>query len=201
MDADDDQLLADCLAGTRKGWQRLVERYSRYVYFLINATAKRHGASITEDEAEDLHNDFFVALLEDDYRRLRAFGGKNGCSLRSWLRVICIRRTIDSLRRRRKTVSLTTDDDGPTLQLEAPNADPLQALLTHGREQRRARLGELAQSLPADDRILLDMIYVQKLGATEISAALRIKKGAVYTRKTRLVQRLREAAKHAGLTE
>ena len=45
------------------------------------------------------------------------------------------------------------------------------------------------------------MIYVQKLGATEISAALRINKGAVYTRKTRLVQRLREAAKRAGLTE
>ena len=148
MEPDEHQLLAECLAGTRAGWQRLVERYSRYVYFLINATAKRHGASINDDEAEDLHNDFFVALLEDDYRRLRAYAGKNGCSLRSWLRVICIRRTIDALRRRRKNISLTTDGDGPSLQLEAPNADPLEALLSQAREQRRNKLGELAQNLP-----------------------------------------------------
>ena len=51
------------------------------------------------------------------------------------------------------------------------------------------------------DALLLKMIYVDKLAATDIARALRINKGAVYTRKTRLINRLRELAASKGLVE
>ncbi len=197
----DNQILAECLLGKREGWNALVQRFSRYVYFLIQATAKRHGARIDEQEAADLHNDFFLALLEDDYRRLRAYKGNNGCSIRSWLRVICIRRTIDSLRKRRKTVSLNRRDDESPIELIDPSGDPLEQLLAQGRTQRRSQLSRLTEQLAPADRLLLELLYVQKLGATEIASTLRIQKGAVYTRKTRLIKRLRELAKESDLAD
>jgi DNA-directed RNA polymerase specialized sigma subunit len=67
--------------------------------------------------------------------------------------------------------------------------------------QRRARLTELTEDLSESDRLLLEMLYVEKLSAAAIAAALKIKKGAVYTRKTRLIQRLRQAALDRGLVE
>tara|TARA_B100001093_G_scaffold497607_1_gene544739 strand:+ start:69 stop:680 length:612 start_codon:yes stop_codon:yes gene_type:complete len=197
----DREILEDCLRGDRQGWNALVERFSRYVYFLIQATAKRHGTTIDEPEAADLHNDFFVALLEDDYRRLRAFKGSNGCSIRSWLRVICIRRTIDSLRKRRRTLSLTKRDDDGTIELVDPTGDPLDQLMAQGQERRRSKLSELTDRLAAADRLLLELLYVHKLGATEIASTLRIQKGAVYTRKTRLIKRLHALAKESGLAD
>jgi len=196
---DEHVLLNECLQGNRSSWAQLVNQYSRYVYFLIHATAKKHGANLQDDEAADLHNDFFVAIMEDDFRRLRAFKGHNGCSLRSWLRVIVIRRTIDSLRKRKKVFSLTSSEDSPQIELVDDDNDPLHHLLEKEQSTRRAQLERLTHQLSSTDRLLLEMIYVKKLKAEEIAAALRIKKGAVYTRKTRLIQRLKNHAQAEGL--
>ena len=199
---EDDALLAQCIDGNARAWEQFVLRYSRYVYFLINATAQKHGARIDENEAADLHNDFFVALLEGDRKRLRSYEGKNGCSIRSWLRIICIRRTIDSLRRRRKHVSIDDRDEARSpLELVDGTPDALGQLLQRDAEKRRSQLDGLTRDLSPTDRLLLELIYVRKLSADEISAALRIRKGAVYTRKTRLIRRLQDLAKSAGLLD
>jgi len=199
---DDHQLIERCIGGDRRAWTLLVEKYTRYIYFLIQATAKKHSAHIDEVEAADLHNDFFLALLEDDARRLRAFRGSNGCSIRSWLRIICVRRTIDALRKRKKFVSLSgSDDERPAFEIADDGPDPLSALLQHDALKRRDQLNNLTESLSAGDRLLLQLIYVDKLSADHIAATLRIRKGAVYTRKTRLIRRLQGLAREAGLVD
>ena len=118
-----------------------------------------------------------------------------------WFRVIAIRRTIDSLRKRRKQVSLDDDANERHSELIDGEADPLDQLIDKEQSARRAQLSELTEQLSSTDRLLLEMIYIRKLGADEIAATLRIKKGAVYTRKTRLIQRLRSHAETAGLVE
>ncbi len=196
----DRELLDACIDGDRRAWARFVERFTRYVYYLIQLTAKRYDARMDEAEAADRHNDVFLALLEDDSRRLRAFTGKNGCSVRSWIRVITIRRTVDALRRRRRHLSLDAQDGGgPELVDDAPDA--LDVLVQQADARRRQQLTSLAESLSERDRLLLHLLYTEKLSADAAAAALRIKRGALYTRKTRLVQRLREAACRAGLLD
>jgi len=203
METDDRALLRRCIDGDRRAWDLLVDRVSRYVYYLIQLTARRYAAELTADEMGDLHNDLFLALMEDDCRRLRAFQGKNGCSVRSWIRIITIRKTLDALRKRRPHLSLDVgrDDGERSIELVDHGPDPLAALLAKSRTQRRARLAELTDGLSESDRLLLEMLYVEKMSATAIAALLRIKKGAVYTRKTRLIQRLRQAAEALGLVE
>jgi len=201
-EAEHSALLKRCIEGDRRAWNTFVERFTRYVYYLIQLTAKRYTTDLTQDEVADLHNDLFLALMEDDCRRLRAFEGKNGCSIRSWIRIITIRKTLDALRKRRSHLSIDDDRDGsPSIQLTDGGPDPLEAMMLKSRAQRRAQLTELTEGLSESDRLLLELIYVQKLSATAIAAALRIKKGAVYTRKTRLIGRLRKAAEQRGLVE
>lgn len=194
-------LLQRCIQGERRAWVEFVERFSRYVYFLIQRTDAKYGAGLTEADVADAHNDVFIAFVEDDKRRLRAFEGRNGCSVRSWVRLIAIRKTLDLLRRRKVHLSLdATDDDHPRRELADPGADPLEALLQARHSERRAQLGMLIDQLSAPDRLLLDLLYAQKLSVDAASAVLRIKRGALYTRKTRVIQRLRRLAEEAGLT-
>ena len=198
---DETDLLHRCLAGDRRAWTTLVESLTRYVYYLIRLTARRHATEFTDEEMADLHNDLFLALFEDNCRRLRAWRGDNGCSLRSWIRVITIRRTIDALRRRRRHISLDAPPDdplaAPALQhaaLHDPAPDPLTALIDHQAPDPRAHLAQLTDDLNPTDRLLLEMIYLHHMSADAIAAALRINKGALYTRKTRLIKRLRALA-------
>ena len=201
----DYELLQGCIAGRRRAWNAFVERFTRYVYYLIRLTAQKHATEFGPEETADLHNDLFLALMEDDCRRLRAYRGENGCSVRSWVRIITIRRCLDALRKRRRLISLDTadgDDDGPrgpTLIDQGP--DPLETMLQQADTERRAQLESLTAGLSETDRLLLEMIYVRKMSADAIAAVLRIKKGALYTRKTRLIKRLRKLAVDAGLTD
>ncbi|MEE2785731.1 MAG: sigma-70 family RNA polymerase sigma factor [Myxococcota bacterium] len=200
--SDDKALLQACIDGDKRAWNELVQRYSRYIFFLINVTAKKHHADMSEDDRADLHNDFFLCLLEDDKRRLKSYTGQNGCSVRSWLRVIAIRRTIDNLRRRKKTISLDApSDQGAPKEFLSDEPNPFEAMTMREDAQRRSRLSELTDALGPTDALLLKMIYVDKLAASDIARALRINKGAVYTRKTRLINRLKELAVSAGLAD
>ncbi len=205
MEADEDRALLDaCIAGDRTAWTTFVRRFTRYVYFLIQLTARRYDVALDEAELADLHNELFMALLEDDRRRLRAYTGRNGCTVRSWVRIITVRRTLDALRRRRGHLSLdeTRDDDGPGMAAPAdPSPDPLERLLARDDEARGERLERLASSLSPSDRLLLELIYVKKLPAETIAATFRTTRGAVYTRKTRLIQRLRVLAEQGGLLD
>lgn len=200
-DPSDRELLDACINGDRRAWSQFVERFTRYVYYLVQLTSKRYAAGLTPEDVADLHNDVFVALMEDDCRRLRAFTGKNGCSVRSWIRVITIRRTVDALRRRRHHLSIDATDDHPAPQLTDDAPDALDELVGQADRQRLTQLTALAESLSERDRLLLHLLYTEKLSVDAAAAALRIKRGALYTRKTRLVQRLRDAARKAGLLD
>lgn len=199
---DDRELLERCIAGDRRAWCRFVERFSRYVYYLIQRTDQKYGAGLSEADVADAHNDVFIAFLEDDKRRLRAFEGRNGCSVRSWVRLITIRKTLDLLRKRKVHLSLDVDDEERRpIELTDEGPDPFEALLSARQSARRAQLTALIEQLSASDRLLLDLLYNQKLSVDAATAVLRIKRGALYTRKTRVIKRLRKLAHESGLVE
>ena len=199
----DEELLAECIEGVRPAWVAFVSRFTRYVYYLIQVTGRKHCVALSQDDVNDLHNELFLALLEDDRRRLRSFKGENGCSARSWVRIITIRRTIDSLRKRRGHLSLdvSQDDQGPKFQLIDGAETPLERLLSQERNEKKTKLRTLTDTLSQTDRLLLEMVYLRRMSADEIALALNLKKGAVYTRKSRLIQKLHETAKSRGLVD
>ncbi|MBU0551215.1 sigma-70 family RNA polymerase sigma factor, partial [Myxococcota bacterium] len=166
------ELLRGCIRGERRAWSAFVERFSRYIYYVIRRTYERAGISDVAEEIADLHNEIFIALLEDDRRRLRQYRGDNGCTVRSWVRLIAARKTLDALRRRRTHIPL---EDSATKAPTDPGEDPLQRLLTREGEAARAQLDGFIARLSATDQALLKRIYEDQASADEIAQALGIK--------------------------
>ena len=106
MYSTDEELIRGCVQNERRAWNTFVQEYTRYVYFMITTTAKRYACTLDTDAIADLHADVFTAFIEHDYRRLREFEGRNNCSLRSWVRMISIRKTIDFLRKKKRAPCL-----------------------------------------------------------------------------------------------
>ena len=192
---DGASLLLACASEQRYAWEEFVDRFGRYIYFLVRTTIGRQAASPDEALVADLYSEAFVAFLEDDRRRLRLYEGRNGCSARSWIRVIVIRQTLNTLRRRKRHVPLEV---APELVDER---DPLDALLERERAERHSRVDQLFAELKPKDRLLMEMVYVRRMPVEAVAAAMRTSRGAVYTRKSRIVSQLRERAQRLGWTD
>jgi RNA polymerase sigma-70 factor (ECF subfamily) len=112
MTPQEQSLIADCVRGDKAAWDSFVERYSKLVYHTIKTTASFRQAETPPGFADDLFQDVFLSLVQDDFAQLRRFRGDNGCTLASWLRMIAARRTVDHLRKqRRRTESITDSQD------------------------------------------------------------------------------------------
>jgi DNA-directed RNA polymerase specialized sigma24 family protein len=89
------ELLAGCIGGDADARTTLVEKYSGIVSYGVTVIFQQFGRPYRKEEIEDLSQDVFLALFDNDSRKLRQYQGRNGCSLASWLRVVANRFTID----------------------------------------------------------------------------------------------------------
>jgi len=92
-------LIAGCLNANKAAWDAFVLQYSSLVYHAIRKTLTLHHSESRDEVVEDLYQEVFVSLIQDDYKKLRQFRGDRGCTLASWLRVVASRLTIDFLRK------------------------------------------------------------------------------------------------------
>jgi RNA polymerase sigma factor (sigma-70 family) len=181
-------LLAGCVEGDKAAWDALVLQYSKLAYSTIRKTLTLHHALPQGDIVEDLHQDFFLSLCENDFKKLRQFKGERGCSLVSWLRMIASRLTVDFLRSKRPI----TVEVPETLASDQP--DPPSTLVD--REEER-QIVEALDGLSPRDRLFVDLHFYRGLPPEEVAAILNVSVAAVYTLKSRLLDKLREVLKKA----
>jgi RNA polymerase sigma factor (sigma-70 family) len=178
------KLLRACLHGHKTAWEVLVRRYSRLVYHTITNTLRQFGYSAHADVVEDLYQEFFLSLLRDDFKKLRQFRGKKGCTLASWLRVVASRLTIDYLRRQPRSAPDTLN----TFLINQP--DYSETLME--RENQRL-LFRAIETLSASDQIFIELYVQQALSPQEIALILRTSLGSIYVRKSRVLEKLRRS--------
>ena len=176
-------LIAGCLRSEKAAWDSFVLQYSNLVYHTIKKTLNLHHVETRTDLVEDLYQEFFVSLLRNDYKKLRQFRGAYSCSLASWLRLLTARLTIDFLR---KQAPSSGEVAGAMSRHGADAAEPLIS------EQQERLLNQAIQTLSPRDRILLDLCYRQALASEEITGLLKTSVNAVYTQKSRVLEKIRE---------
>ncbi|MBV69976.1 MAG: hypothetical protein CMH52_01380 [Myxococcales bacterium] len=199
-DMEEAELLQAVLSGVPAALAAFVQRYELYVRNVVGRTVRRYTSNVDATVIDDLCQEAFVALFENDRRRLRMFEGRNGCPLRAWIRVIAMRTTVSRMRRWKNHTQLPNDDsDRGSMKMVDNGPDALDLLASQDDQKRQAQLLRLASCLSEEDRELIELIYVHELSVPAITEKLSIRRGALYMRKNRALRRLRNRARAAGL--
>jgi RNA polymerase sigma factor (sigma-70 family) len=176
------QLLQGCIAGDKQSWDIFVKHFSRLIYHSIYKTLRVNDKPTAPDDVNDLFQDIFTAFCADRCKKLRVFDPEKGLTLSSWIRMIAVRTTIDHIRKSKDTASL---EDIPIAPSQPGNQESVM-----DRESQESLQG-LLEELPVKDKLLIELSYMRELPPEEVARMLHISVGAFYTRKNRIIEKLK----------
>ena len=179
------ELLNGCISGDKESWTLFVKQYNKLIYHTIYKTLRVNGQPTNPDDINDLFQEVFTSFCENNCKKLRAFDPQKGVKLSSWLRMITVRMTIDHLRKMKPVTSLDA------LPVEPSQTGGQEGLLD---EESMGLLREVIEQLSTKDKLLIELFYMKELPPEEIAQILKISVGALYTRKNRVLEKMRKIA-------
>jgi RNA polymerase sigma-70 factor (ECF subfamily) len=197
MTEDEKDLLIGCFSGDRRVQGDFVTRFSDLVYHTVLNTFKTKAARWHPQDVEDLHQTVFMRLLEKGCRRLRQYRGKNGCSLRSWVRMIAVRTVIDHLRSRKDALAHAGTLD-PAVFLDHLQADHLDPVHLLDRARQMDSINRGLQLLAPRDRLFIKLHCLKEMSIGEVAGILGVTENNAYSIKHRALQRLKSAIQAAA---
>jgi len=165
--ASDSQIVAACRAGDREAWQRLVERFDRYVLGII-----RHGYRVPPQDAEDVFQEVFIKA----YARLGDL--RNDDAIGPWLAGITRRTCLTRLRAR---------VDEPVDSLDEETAD--EAALEQ--VERAMDVDAALRRLPEACQEILERFFRDDQPYAQIAAELGLPAGTIASRISRCLSKLK----------
>lgn len=161
---NDEKLIKQALLGKKSAWIKLVKRYEKqifnYAYRMVN----------NRDDAFDLMQDIFVAV----YRSLSTFKGES--QFKSWLFRIAHYRCVEYYRRKKPTQSL---DDVPESTAPERHSCPEMSMAIG---QQAAGLMSAMQTLPINQRTVIELKFFQHCTFDEIAVQLGVSPNTVKSR-------------------
>lgn len=198
MNPDDQALRDGCINGDENEATRFVTTYSDVVYRGVQSTLTGRGVPFSYDDLKDIHNNVFLQIFDRRCHKLRQFKGLNGCSLKTWVRVITVRATLNFIRKR--------GYDGIADQRKAVCLEDMPEMHDHGKspwehleKAEQWRLLESAmQVLAPRDRLFMRLHFEKGLSVPEVATAMQLSVNNAHTVKHRVVKRLQEHVKAAS---
>lgn len=167
----DESLIAKALNGDQHAWHQLVNRHqSALFYFGLRLLGSR-------EDANDLLQDVLLVLC----RNLGQYRGDS--SFKSWLFGIANYRAMDMLRRRKYS---DNDDELAEMPADAPG---MPEQLANDRQQKQVQ--QQLRSLPAEQRLVLELKFYQQFTFDEIASQLAISSNTVKSRFYAALDKLR----------
>jgi RNA polymerase sigma-70 factor (ECF subfamily) len=189
------ELLEECFKGKKEAWEIFVRRFSPLIYHSLKSTLRNKSYYYGEEVIEDLHNDVFLSLLKDNFKKLKSYDGRNGCTLFHWLKVVTVRVAIDFLRARRVTVSPFSFDGGEGDEMDKLG-DTRESLEKNLERRDTVKVMQKAISkLPPRDQLFIKLLYYQELSFQETAQVLKIPIDSVYARHNYLKEKMRDKVK------
>lgn len=169
---EDAELIQQVLMGKHEHYSLLVQRYQEpLIHFL-------RGILGTEDEVFDCAQEAFLAA----YRNLWRYSSSH--TFRAWLYAIARNKAIDLIRKKKREIPLSIDEN-----LVDQQAGPEEAWL---RKEQALDVQAILEELPEHYRQALYLRYQQELSYEEISTVLNVPVSSVKTHLHRGKERLRQ---------
>ncbi len=193
------ELLERAIAREPQAVRALVAILTPIFQVRIGRVLLRSGDGARRD-MEDLCQDTFVALLDDDGRLARSWKPTGGLSFENFSGLIAEQKGIEFVRKRKE--ELLPHDDGPGEGLEpALDSSRTPERIVASTELFEVVLRVLREELSELGRKLLDLLFVEQREVAEVSALLSMKEDAVYAWRSRLGRRIEEIAAAMGGAE
>jgi RNA polymerase sigma factor (sigma-70 family) len=189
--ASDRELVKRCVSGDKEAWESFLHDQGGRIRHAIRQIMTHHGVHTLDEEVEDLHAEVLASLVADDYRRLRTYEGRNGCRLTTWVALVTARFVHSRLAGLRRWEVGRHGHVDPTILLserldDGPDAE---AILVH--QQAVERMERALLRLSSADQLFVKLCFYQEWPGAEIARFLGVSQATVYSRKHRILQRLR----------
>ena len=179
----DRELLKRCLTKQPGAWNDFVDRFLGLIYHVVQHTAHLRSATLRPEDTEDVAAEILLQIVERDYAVLRQFRGQS--SLASYLTVIARRICVQQLSQR----SAARDVQPPSPESPEKDADdpgPAAGL------ERLEEVERLLGRLPAREREVVRLHYIEGRTYEEISTELNIPVNTIGPILSRARKKLRE---------
>jgi RNA polymerase sigma factor (sigma-70 family) len=195
---NDLEFVQNCVRGDRQALDQLISNYSRLIYTYIYSILKYKGYNFAQEEIQDIFQELFYLLIKDNFRKLKSFQARGGCSLASWLRQVVVNFTIDYLRRTKNTVSLE-EEIGDELSLKDVLSDgnvPADSALLD--QERIEELKDCINRLDKEEKFFLKLHFHKGIALEKLKSLFGASRGAIDVQKHRIIQKLKACFKAKG---
>jgi len=181
---DERQLLYNAIVLDKK--ELFVQQYWRLVYDTVRRAFSRLNIEICNEDIEDMTQEVFIRLFDDDCHRLKSFNPMYG-RLSSWIVRITSNAVIDCLRMKKDPISLSgkkqTDylDDDATFEIDFTSSLNVEdaILLKEFRQY-------IKKKCPLNYLVVFDSM-LSGLSADETALLIKKSDNAVYIIRSRLI--------------
>ncbi|MFQ5963671.1 MAG: RNA polymerase sigma factor [Candidatus Scalinduaceae bacterium] len=195
------ELLNACIQANKEAWDAFVERFTNLVYHTINKTLKTYYADHLYQDLGDIHNNVFISLMENDYKKLRQYKGLNGCTVSSWLMVVTTNFTLNFIKKQKQHIPIennTTDNMDVIERVSNPQQQPDEEL---SEKEYGEIFKDLINDLNVNDVLFLKLYYEKELPPEEIAEILNLTVSTVYSKKNRIREKLKKIAKKKNILQ
>jgi len=185
--AADDALLDRCLRHEAGAWKAFVNQFLGLIFHTVQRTSQLVGMPQRAADVEDVAAEVMLQLVRNDFAILRRF--RRQSSLATYLTVIARRICLHELNRRAAQRMPIQAPDRPQAEPDRLTAPPLLSSL-----ESEEQIESLLNRLPAPERHIIRLFYLEGRTYQEISSALGIPVNSIGPMLFRARQRLRKIA-------
>jgi RNA polymerase sigma-70 factor, ECF subfamily len=188
LTAVDRALLQRCLNHQPGAWNDFVDRFLGLIYHVVHYTSHLRSTPLSPEDTEDVAAEILLQVVANDYAVLRQFRGNS--SLATYLTVIARRACIHELTRRSPVEALPRAEARRLARAQDEGTPRSQVGL-----EKLEEVHKLLRRLPARERTVVRLYYLEGRTYDEISTALNIPVNSIGPILSRARQKLRQSAK------
>lgn len=188
---DDKALAQSLLAGEGDSWERFVDRFSGFVATITRRLLASHGAGASSADVEDITENVFLALMENDFHLLRRYDPNH--KLATYLGVIT-RTQCHRWLRSRKAVASLGEEAGA--MIADTKASPHEEQMV--RMEARDAVRRAMEALTERERAVLKLFYYHGANYQAISSEMKLKVNSIGALLSRARAHLQEELKRVS---